>query len=345
MAGEYTAEEIAARYSDSAYRDAFFRIFCINSILSDCIIADNYKAPSSLFSCIELTDYGNEFYRALRHKNVGHAEALVFCLLEIYHLDAYIDVMRTDTSCIVKSLGQQIKDRTILLPFIHGRLLYDKYANMFLDQEHSYLGVKETFQLLRNTPQGVFQALNLVTGPYGILESQSERYVFPVRDANLRHCSDFNCNSVHSVELSTSMDASVNEQRKIAREVQRKESEHGSDWSLFFREITARRLPRYKDTAFDPIILLIGDALTDGELRKLFVWLSDNSAADIQGVVHEYGQRGPLLEIASRLNRAELMQLILVVNDSDIVRSIDTLVQRGQIQVPAGEVRRSVVNS
>jgi len=88
----------------------------------------------------------------------------------------------------------------------------------------------------------------------------------------------------------------------------------------------------------------MGDALTDQELRKLFAWLLDNSSDSLRQVVQNVGLTRDGSSISTSLDRAQLLQLILVCSDQDIVKALDTLVRDSTIYVPSGEVRRCVIN-
>ena len=344
MAEILTAKQLQTIYQDPDFQKKFFQLYNVNSFFDECIIADSYKVPQDLFQPIVLTEYGTEIYRQLRRKNVGHAEATMLCFLQFFHVDLLIDVEQTDRDALIASLHRQILDQVLLFPFRYGRMLYDKFADLFPSQVGSYLSLTETYQLLRDTPQGVFQSLELVTGPYGVLRSGSYRYILPDRDIPLRHCENFSCNAVHSITLSTSRSADINEHRKTMRDVIKRESEHGSEWGSFLSKISAPYIPRYKDSAFDPVVLLIGDAIVDDELRSLTEWLLEHSNDRVRQAAVSVGLKGDLQSIVRGLDRAQMMQLILTADDNSVMSALDILVQRGIIAVPHGETRTPVVN-
>ena len=344
MSETLNAKQLEVKYSDRVLQKNIFDLYSLNDLLAECIITDGYKVPNDLFQPIVLTDYGHEVYLQLRRKNVGHADSVLLCFLQFFHLDLIVDVAKTDRDAIVSSIHSQIVDGRMLFPFTYGRTLYDKFADIFSGQIKSYLSLNETLQLLRDTPQGVFQVLDLVTGPFGIFRSQSYRYVFPHRDVPLRHCEDFTCNRIHRIALSTSQKADINEHRKTIREILKRESEHGSEWGPFMRKISAPYVPTYNDSAFDPVVPLIGDAIVDDELRSLVQWLIKNSGDRIRQNAASVGRRGDAESITSGLGRAEMLQLLLTADDDAITTGLDTLIQRGTVVVPPGETRRPVVN-
>jgi hypothetical protein len=337
-------KQLLGAYPDEKFRKELFRLYNINDFLSECIIADGYKVPQDLFQPIVLTAYGNDVYLQLRKKNVGHAEAYLLCFLQFTHIDLLIDVEKTDREAIVASLHRQILESQIVYAFPYGRMLYDKFADLFPSQVQSYLSLTETFQLLRDTPQGVYQSVDLVSGPFGLLRSASDRWLSPDRSIPLRHCEDFSCNVVHEVSLSTSRTADINRHRETMRDVLKHESEHGSEWGPFLRKIAAPYVPKYKDSGFDPVVLLIGDAIVDDELRNLTEWLFEHSDDRVRQAASSVGLQGSPKQIVRELDRAQMMQLMLTADDNALMSAIDTLVQRGTIVVPPGETRTAVVN-
>jgi hypothetical protein len=337
-------KQLLARYSDLNFQTRIFELYSINELLTQCIIGDSYKVPTDLYQPIVLTDYGNEVYRQLRKKNVAHAESIALCFLQFFHLDLLIDVEKTDRDAIVQSINKQILDGRMLFAFRWGRALYDKFADLFPTHTQSYLSLTEVYRLLRDTPQGVFQVLDLVTGPFGILRSANNRYVFPGRSIPLRHCEDFTCDTVHRITLATSTKADINEHQKTMHDVLKRESEYGSEWGPFLRKIFAPYVPTYKDSVFDPVVVLIGDALVDAELCSLTEWLIEHSNGRVRRAAAEVGRRGNAESIVRGLDRAQMMQLILTADDDSITIALDTLVQRGLINVPSGETRTAVVN-
>ena len=173
MSDDPTVGELEERYPDPVRR-ALFRLLNIVTVLRYSIIEKGYKVPPALHEAAKLTDYGQGVFELLRRRHVPYPEARLVCLLETYHEDLIVDVLETDQDALVTAINKQIRSRSLLYPFAFGRLLYDKYFDLFGDQERSFLSPEETGRF-GGTPQGVFQVFDLVTGPYGLLESRMVR--------------------------------------------------------------------------------------------------------------------------------------------------------------------------
>jgi hypothetical protein len=345
LAEKPTVEDLEHQYADQHIRESIVRLWNIVALLQESILQRNYRVPAALHEPLQLTDEGQRIYEQLRRRHVPYPEARLMCLLEFNYEDILIDPVDTDQQRIIDTLSAQIVDGSLQYPFNVGRLLYDKYFEIFGEDGRSSLNVQETQRLLKDTPQGVYQAFDLVTGPYGILRSQSYRSLFPDTTIPLRHCEDPSCAAVHHVILSSDREAEINKHAETRRKIREAEIVGKPAWNEFLGDLTALYVPIYKDWALDPVILLMGQALTDDELRKLFEWLLDNSDDNLRQAAQGVGLTSSAASFSTSLNRAQLLQLILVCNDKVIVKGLDTLTRNSIIQVPSGEVRTPVLNS
>ena len=268
----------------------------------------------------------------------------MLCLLEIFHDDLMVDVHNTDQDAIIKSISSQVVNGTILYPFVNGRTLYDRYFELFGEQGKPYLSVADTQHLLGGTEQGVFQVFEWVTGPFGVLRSRGNRLIPPETTIRLRHCADPSCAAVHNVALSTDTEADINKHRDSIHKILERGAENEGPWLEFVRKISSNYTSVFRDWALDPIVLLIGDALTDGELRAMLDWLFENTDDYLRQVSREAGVSKADGIKTVDLTRPQLMQLMLTCEDEPIVRALDNLTRTGIIDVPVGEVRQAVIN-
>lgn len=345
MVQQPTLDELEGIYSDPVFRRGLFDLLNISNLLADSIIGKDYTVPPALHNQISLTEYGQKIYDQLRKRSVPFHEAKLLCFLEMYHSDLLIDVNATNRHAIVEILNKQVVDRSLSFPFIFGRILYDKYFEQYEDDPKRYLDPEETQRLLQGTPQGVGQFAELVTGPFGILESRSSRIIQISRSVALRHCSDLSCVAVHRVLLSTSSEASINKHREtLGKILEKEDGRTSSSWAHFVHNIAAQYISGYQDWASEPIVILIGDALADSELAKVLGWLLDHGDGYLHSQLSKLGISVGKSTITG-MSRAELLQLILVEESDNIVSAIDTLVRNMDISVPYGEIRKPILNN
>ncbi|MFF3447435.1 hypothetical protein ACFYXJ_09920 [Streptomyces sp. NPDC002667] len=338
-------DELLAEYSDHALREKILLLSSLSSILTECIIPNNYRVPAYLHDSLKLTPSGEEMTQQFLRKRIPYPEARLMCLLNFSWVDLLVDPVETSLADLCEAISEQIKQREIVYPFIFGRSLYDRAFDVFdISDGTDRLSLAETFSLLEGTPQGVFQENIFITGPYGILESRQWRYYTPSREVNLYHCSDLSCANVHVVHLATSRESSINKRRPDASKILRVESETPSAWGPFLHHVFDEKINPDRDNAADGLIPLIGDAFTETELRVLTCWLLDNTRGDLRKTFADLGMRGRAEDMARDLSRAQMMQLCLTLEDKMIIQGIDGAIRGNTIQVPRGENRRAKVN-
>lgn len=362
-------DQLLAKYSDPEWRDRFMRLCELTEILSECIIRESYTVPDELNNAIALTEYGNRYWQELRRQfptktqSVAPNSALkggagksadrqltpnvarLMCLLTLTHVDVLIDVMATDIEKIEASINAQILSGKIRFPFIFGRELYDRAADLFPTERVS-LSVEETDELLEGTSPGVLQAGEYIIGPLGMIRGRASRDLAIYRSVPLFHCADPDCDRVHRTELATDFDAPVNRFRTDFRKMLDEESKEGSDWAEFLVEVSGHQTRYYAEDDMDTLPFLVGDALSDIELRRLAEALIADAGTGIADQLATVATP-PKIErhkFRTQQSRAVLLQVILLATDEEIVSNIDNLVYRRRIEVPVGEVRRPVVN-
>ncbi|WP_153033240.1 hypothetical protein [Amycolatopsis sp. YIM 10] len=337
-----STQELLEHYATQEQRSRVLQLNSLRTFLSGCIIENKYRVPDGLHTPLVLTSYGERISEKLRKNGAPFQESRLLCLLEMLGPEPLIDIERTNIDALKAAISSQVKNREIVFPFRFGRELYDKFNGLY-DQEKGSLSTKETAELLRDIPQGVFQIGTFVCGPYGLLNSDQPRSILPRTTIPLQYCSDHSCLYAHYVTLSTGHDAPINEHRsKIARMLDR---DGGSleSWISFFDTFTANSSMASESNG-EPYIVLIGDALTDNEIRKLLSYLLDNTGGRLREVTHTLGAKGRSSDIAENLSRAQMLQLICVLKNDDIVRALDALISNRDILAPEGEVRTAVVN-
>ncbi|MEV4525800.1 hypothetical protein [Streptosporangium sp. NPDC049304] len=343
MSSVVSLEDLEERHPDDESRRRLFRLVSIVDILRESIITKSYKVPQAFHESINLTEYGRRIAEQLTRKGVTYPEGKVLCLLELAHSDFLVDVENINQEDLLSSISDQILKGLIKLPFIFGRALYDRFYDLHTGDSVYHLNSKETQELLDGMPQGVYQNFDVVTGPFGILQSQSLRFFAPDTDVPLRHCEEFTCDDIHMVSLATSYEAPINEHRAEIRKILEKECVKPSAWSTFIHKIGQKYAPLYADWAIEPLIPVIGDGLTDKEIKIVIAWLLDNTAGKLREVARICGLTGPAERIVAALDRASLMQLMLVCDDNSIATALDTLIFEEKIIIPPGEVRQAKV--
>ncbi|MEV1283785.1 hypothetical protein [Modestobacter sp. NPDC049651] len=337
-------QALLEKYPDAAWRENLLEVTALVGLLHNSIIDDTYKPSDELNSAIALSSIGDKVAVHLqRRESVPTKEARLLCLLVTAHEDPLIDVDRIDIGKLSQAISGELLKGTLLYPYVFGRQLYDRFADLHEEERHHLL-LDETIQLLQDQPIGIFQERFWITGPFGLLWSDQVRTLSVERWVPLRHCVDLTCDAVHQVHLDSSDEAPVNKYRsKIHRHLERG-SKRAWQWASFIRDIGMSLAGSYDDLNTGSLPYLLGDSLTLPELRILFGQLLDSNSG-LRSKIAALRLRGPSVKIAESLDQARLLQLILLLKDSVIVEALDACVQDSKIVVPRTEVRRPVVNA
>src|SRR4051812_45889475 len=105
----------------------------------------------------------------------------------------------------------------------------------------------------------------------------------PRQVAHLQHCAEPACGAVHPVALSTDYDAPINEHRPKIDKIFDRDG-HAIDACFHFFDSCFPRRSQRSQPMGEPLITIIGDSLTDSELKALLAWLLDNTVRDIRTV-------------------------------------------------------------
>lgn len=348
-----TKEDLAAAHPDPDWRRSFYEFSRLTDFLSGCILNERFKLPDELVSKIHLTEFGNKVMQKLITKNdVPPKDARTLCLLRLHHIEPLVDVERSRPDDLRTIINDELISRNMLLPFIFGRQLYDRYASLFEDAQE-VLTHRDTLRLLEGMPIGIFQSGVFVSGPYGLLRSRESRWLAPSRSVSAFHCSDITCPAVHRVLLSTDHSASINEHAPTMERVLDQFGADHSDWQGFIDSIDELERLRFDDQSQEPITLALSDLLSDGELRTLLSDLLDNTSGSMRAAVQPLGLTGKADDIVAELERPQLTQILLLAPNHDLISRIDHLIAAGQsaakdkpphLDVHQGEIRRLKTN-
>jgi hypothetical protein len=331
-------------YPDQVWRQRFLDLTAIVGFLHGNIINDAYKPSDELNASIVLTALGDKAVRDLHGKDdVPVKEARLLCLLITAHTEPLIAVDRIDIARLAKAVSLETLAGHLLYPFRYGRTLYDRFADQHQSEQRS-LSLEDTLILLEDQPIGVYQSRKWLLGPYGMLTSNQGRSLSVDRSIPLQHCADPGCRTVHEVQLETSTEALINKHRPLIHKYLEKVHKQPWEWGSFAREVADAEKFAYDDLNSGTLAALLGDSLGDEELRNLLRALLDTGSG-LRSLIEPLGLRGRSSDITAGLGHAQMLQLILLLDNGAIIAQIDELTQRGVIAVPRTEIRRPVVNA
>lgn len=338
--------ELSTALTDDAAKEKYARFVDLVRLLGDSIISNDYSIPDGLSNAIKLTEYGDAALTKVvtsKTDKIPAKEARLMCALAIGREKLLVDIESTDVAGMSKAISAQILADKIRFPFAFGRDSYDAYASMF-EEGQPVLTYEETQRFLDATPTGVQQYGRYVTGPYGLLESQSTRQLASGRRVEAFHCSDSMCDAAHRVHLTTSSAAPINSHRDKFEDAFPDSDSKDVDWFGAADDVRDIEAIMFSDTKVGVSATLLGDALSLSELRTFVAYLFNATGGKLRELVNDFLDVGDAETAVSKLDRAQLMQISLLLKEPVLQEALDSLVYEGQIEVPAGEIRHPVLN-
>ncbi|MFI9796094.1 hypothetical protein [Streptomyces sp. NPDC052302] len=334
----YSVEELRQLYPGEEVRRSILELNALGRLMADCIVVPKYKVPASLHEAIVFTEAGNQLVRGLSSsRSVNWGELRVAVFIKLFHDELFVDPIETSIEDIRRGLSSEIRAGKVKYPFIFGRDLYDKAFDEIGNESLRALDAPQTQKFLTDTPAGVFQLGETVVGPLGALKSLEYRFVPPTRNPLLYHCEKPGCLRAHKVELSTS-DSRI---KDVALRLYKKlEAKAPSHWARFLGERNTFLSGGYDDRRSGAIIAFLGECFTREEL--VAAAQSGFSKRDIAFRQVCFGQGISVRDASAFLeekSKQEVMQLLLLLKDSDIISSIDEAILSGEVKLPTGEVR------
>jgi hypothetical protein len=337
-------EELKQKYSSEETQTNILRLVGIGNLLSTSIVVPRYRIPSHLHEPIQFTALGQRLVRELlggRRGNWGEARMAVF--LEMYYDDLFIDPDDTDITALRRGFSREIVTRSIRHPFIFGRELYDKAFETLDVSSLTSISPTESLALLDDTPCGVFQSFDTVVGPYGALKSAQIRSIEPTFTPRLYHCERPGCLTGHKARLRTSENSILSFRERLRKKLTSRG--RSADWSRYTSEISTTRMGYFDDRRAMNYAALLGECFDGDDVRSIFVTALTGRRKDFRALCASVGVeiRGAE-EFAATANKAEMMQLLLLLPDQALTSAIDCSVRSASIKIPTDEIRTPRLN-
>jgi hypothetical protein len=296
----------------------------------------DYTADSRWQNAVTPTDAGEELLRRVSVFPIPRGDLLLALFGLFWFQEPLVDADRSDLALIRSLVADEARRRRLLWPFSHGRLLYDRYATLFPDMRDA-VTAQEWPTLLLDTPQGIYQAGKLLTGPLGILDSSCVRFFPPSQVLGLLHCPMLECGRLHPVRL-------VPPAIPLTEGYRLLESAATALWNTRSRwENTLSCWPYPPQEgwrAYSDMPLFLGNCIVGADRTRLLeAALSSTDGDQIRSVLKSTSAKGGLAKIAESIDSEAQLQLLLTLADDKLKNLIDNLVWNNKIEVPAGEVR------
>jgi hypothetical protein len=316
-------------------------------LLGRCIIDANYRLSDDWTEPIKLTRLGDEIVRrcSSKHSRMKPNEARMAVFLEFGCASGLLVDLSTNIDRLRAKISSEVVGRHIHFPYIFGRELHDAAAESF--PERTSLNNRQTIQLLRKLPIGVFQEGRTVVGPYGCTYSDMPRQLAPSRHVPGYLCSDETCSAIHTISLSTAAGPISKARTWVSDFIEQNYSDAEDEYVSIVHDAVARDLLPFIIDSSDNLIDVLSDGLNENELRAVIDLLLRQSFRDKSRRVDISKRLGIVIgspsECVSSLSRPQLMQMALLYTNPEICNAVDEAVSSEIIKIQDFEVRVSKV--
>lgn len=342
--------EIEEKYSDDNFKKSFAGLFAIRTLLNGGLVTTGYKPNEELKDVIYLTDEGKRVASKLEEELPGITieETHLALFKKFYHLDLFVDVNKTEKEKVREIIGDDILNGRIKYPLVFGRSLYDKYYDLFPEIRVEDLPSDDTMKLLENQPQGILQLWDSITGPFGMLKGNSNRFIPPSLEVPLWHCPDPSCSHLHAVSLNSG-ECRLLDAKSFLDKYCNNTYGPGSHWYDFFRVQIMTDEYFYGDMHLFELIILLEEAFSVRELQSILMELILQNSEGMREMFpkKEYFKElfsGSAEKIAISMDKSQCLQLISLANDESIAGAIEAMINRGIIVIPPTEIRRCTIS-
>lgn len=337
--------ELSSRYSDQDFLEKFGDLFALRMLLDNSVVVADWKPQKGLGESIVLTPEGEQLVSLVGKvfKGMSEDEIKLAIFLRFYHYELLIDVDKSNADQIARFISDGIIGEKIRYPWAYGHILYDRFFELFPELTEE-LSVEDTEKLLEGTPQGVFQVRGFVVGPFGLLRTGTDRFLEPILELPLWHCSDPACEQLHVVKLSRGK-WDVGLAANMISEETEKKGNGLSEWDGFFRNACLDR-DYYDDMHTANFPWLLANCFSKREKRLILSKLTDMYPGQIRGLFPK-GKKyrnvfsGTSEKICEKMSESESFQLILLMPENAVIHSLECLIDEGKIVIPATETRVS----
>jgi hypothetical protein len=303
-------------------------LLAARSFIQRAILGPGYHFPDELDEFVVLTEVGEHWRGQSRQQFAEATDSDIRAALLTRYAGGdqpFVDVPATHTGRLIDVLSSEVKERRLNFPMVFGRLLSDRFVENFGTVPIASMTPEQSQQLLRITPQGVFQHGSIVSGPFGLLRSAGRRHLPPQSCGPAIRCSEIACSQLHHITMRTTETAGSRVYEFLGNEV--------PESLQLSKAITDIELPDeeyYRINHPGALAWLLGNGFTSEELAEVTTWLVKSNFAQLRqtlnSIVHLDSLRNsPAVQLVGALDAAGILQVLLLLSDQDLVAGVEKL--------------------
>lgn len=323
----------------------FLDLFYMHEFFSNGFISPNYLPDEKFADVIALTSYGEKYANIIRNKikDLKESELNFALFMSQGYEELFIDTSNTNLVELKNILNDEIINQKMKFPWVFDRLLYDKFYDFYLEEPPERLSNEMSSKFLENTPAGVFQLGNNLIGPFGLLEASSNRFLKPTLNIALWHCPNPPCGNIHFVTLLKTNKRLNQIQKKLAEQL-KPTTNPSFPWIKTIEKLLENKRDFYDDLLMRNLASFIMGSFNLEETKLILGRLIDDNPKTIRELVGcKWNLKGKFnadsTTIAKGLDKNQCLQLLLLMDDNAIIKSIEVLIDEENILIPVTEIR------
>ncbi len=336
-----SADDLRERIKTFEEKEKLFELYGLSVFCAHAFLSQGFEPSPKWADCVALTQHAIECIDKIHQRGIQHPGAHeIFSLFQIfYHYDLFVDYMKTEVEPVRTLVNEMHKAGQAKWPYVFGNGLYHKFNDSHQGGQTDHLDAPQVEDLLRGTPQGVFQMGKIVSGPFGFLRGLEERMLEPTLKVTLWHCSDPGCLARHNVQLIGFKSPFQRSKDSILHSILDLFGPP-SEWDTRIMGIS--RMGKWPNgRPYYDLPAIIGDCIIGKERTNLLIrCLRSPSNSILMNALSGSRRKAENPKaLAEGLTAAEQHQLLLLITDRDLVGYIDELIAKKEILIPPAEMR------
>lgn len=318
----------------------FATAFALRAFVHSATYSPNYAADERWAEAIVPSPAGTQLLTRVSAQPIQRPDLYLALFGLFWFQEPLINVAESNLELIKNLILEEAAKLRLRWPPAQGRVLYDRYNQLFNDL-HDSLTAIDVKRLLDGMVQGVYQVGNLISGPLGLIESNCRRYFPPTMTFGLWHCPLVDCRKLHEVTFEPPLVPLIEGYRLLQRSAIQLWSTP-SRWEQVLIRWPSNAADAAKISGEMPLFL--GDCVVGEDRTNLLAKaLSGSNAGSLRAIISQLRPKysgGESVSLAKRIPTDEQLQLLLVMGDIELKTLIDQMVTSQEMTIPSSEVRQ-----
>ena len=314
------------------------QFYSISKFLRTGIYNNDFFIPPNFSNFIVLSTKGQIIEQKIKIIfNDAKDEDIKFSILLLLNLDKdLINTEKSELSSILSFFNKNLIEGRIKYPYIYDTLLFERYKSSFSDNIKT-MDSDQTQSLLKDTPSGIFQIGHFLIGPFGLIQTNTKRFIPPIKKGYLWQCSDPGCQQLHEISFNSFKLPFISYYSEAYKHI--KVDDYSQEyWSELDDEDCINDMSTYEF----PFLLL--NVFSENEIKAVVKYSFINFSKELRqqlpsGKPFDTFFSASAEQISKKISKSQALQILLLLSNKNLIYAIEYLVNEGTIFIPTTEKR------